>query len=108
VEDVLDAREWDQYKDMIDELRGLIKEPDARTPGSAPFKRILQLHTAISKVAKIKARHPGAAAATAAAAAAAAAAWHSRLRLTICSPRSGPEQSSSWSWHRCSQCMRCW
>jgi hypothetical protein len=60
VEDVLDAREWDQYKDMIDELRGLIKEPDARTPGSAPFKRILQLHTAISKVAKIKARHLGA------------------------------------------------
>lgn len=59
VEDVLDAREWDQYKDMIDELRGLIAEPDARAPGSRAFQRILQLHTAISKVAKIKASPPG-------------------------------------------------
>lgn len=54
VEDILEAREWDQYKDMIDELRGHVGDPALRSPGSRAFARVLELHTAVSRLAKIK------------------------------------------------------
>jgi len=48
VEDVLGAREWEQYLDMIDELRALLEDSRARSPGSRPHARIAALNAAFS------------------------------------------------------------